>query len=567
MNLGDKTMWTRERVEMLLIAGVFLLLLLPFLNKPAHIDDPLYIWTAQHVVDHPLDPYGFEANWAYAPKPMYESNQNPPLTAYYLAVASLFLGWSEAAMHFAMLAPAMAFGLGVYFLAGEFCKRPLLAGLAAVTAPGVVLSATTIMTDVPMAALYVWALYFWSRGLQTNNWRFLALSGVLAGLAFLAKYFAFSLIPLIAVFTMARGRRNWKSLAWLGIPAAVICAYQWGTANLYGVGLFSGAVGYANEIHAGEKADLLGKALTGIAFLGGCFGTYWFLLLAIRSRRALAWSLAGTGLLFVAIWRVLSVDWFPFSDEGELVQGTAWHLAFFITCGLQLIWLAGRSVWAQRDAESLTLCCWIAGTLFYACFLNHFVNARVILPLLPAVAILIARELDRAKVAALTVWWKSPVYLALIPSVGVSLAVCCADASLARTAKRAAEDILAMHDPARIRFSGHWGFHYYMEKGGASVIDGGNMAVDRGTLLVTPSNNASPIYVEPERIAQTLPGSQPRMQLLEYQPLRWLATMDIMTGAGFHSAVWGPVPYQFESVPTEQYALIWVDVPPGAGGR
>lgn len=175
--------------------------------------------------------------------------------------------------------------------------------------------------------------------------------------------------------------------------------------------------------------------------------------------------------------------------------------------------------------------------------------------------------MDRAKAEESAVWWKSPAYLALIPSVLVSFAVSGADASLARTAKTAATDILAMHDPARIKFSGHWGFHYYMEKGGAGVIDGGKMAIARGTLRVTPSNNASPIHVEPERIEQALPGSKTRMQLLEYQPMRWLATMDIMTGAGFHSAVWGPVPYQFESVPTEQYALIWVDVPADAAGR
>ena len=93
-------------------------------------------------------------------------------------------------MHFAMLLPALAFGLGVYFLAGELCRRPLSAALIAVTAPGAVLSATTIMADVPMVALYVWAFYFWVRGVRENKPRLLAVSGVVAGLAFLSEFYA-----------------------------------------------------------------------------------------------------------------------------------------------------------------------------------------------------------------------------------------------------------------------------------------------------------------------------------------------------------------------------------------
>src|SRR5438270_5558613 len=37
--------------------------LAPFLNKAFHIDDPLFLWMAQQIAKHPLDPYGFEVNW------------------------------------------------------------------------------------------------------------------------------------------------------------------------------------------------------------------------------------------------------------------------------------------------------------------------------------------------------------------------------------------------------------------------------------------------------------------------------------------------------------------------
>ena len=84
---------------------------------------------------------------------------------------------------------------------------------------------------------------------------------------------------------------------------------------------------------------------------------------------------------------------------------------------------------------------------------------------------------------------------------------------------------------------------------------------------MTPSNNAYPIYLEPEQIMKDLPGSRAHLEVLEFQPLRWMATMNKGKGAGFHSSVWGPVPYQFGAVPTERYALVWVDVPGVAPSR
>src|SRR6266550_1640238 len=62
--------------------------LVPFLNKAFHIDDPLFLWMAQQVSQHPADPYGFSVNWYLSAKPMFSIMQNPPLNAYYIALAA-----------------------------------------------------------------------------------------------------------------------------------------------------------------------------------------------------------------------------------------------------------------------------------------------------------------------------------------------------------------------------------------------------------------------------------------------------------------------------------------------
>ena len=62
-----------------LLALIIATALAPFVNKAFYVDDPLFIWMAQQIVRHPLDPYGFHLNWSSFIQPMSEVMQNPPL--------------------------------------------------------------------------------------------------------------------------------------------------------------------------------------------------------------------------------------------------------------------------------------------------------------------------------------------------------------------------------------------------------------------------------------------------------------------------------------------------------
>src|SRR5438067_699654 len=119
--------------------------LAPFLNKAFHIDDPLFLWMAQQISQHPADPYGFSVNWYVSAKPMFSIMQNPPLNAYYIALAAKFLGWTELAMHGAFLVPAVAAVLGTFFLAQRLSGSPLLGALLMLFTPGFLVSATTVL--------------------------------------------------------------------------------------------------------------------------------------------------------------------------------------------------------------------------------------------------------------------------------------------------------------------------------------------------------------------------------------------------------------------------------------
>ncbi|HZW05329.1 MAG TPA: hypothetical protein VFF58_00335 [Candidatus Nitrosotalea sp.] len=229
------------------------------------------------------------------------------------------------------------------------------------------------------------------------------------------------------------------------------------------------------------------------------------------------------------------------------------QFTLFIAGGICVLAMAILDWWKRKDADSLLLMLWVLGTFAFAALLNWTVNARSVLPLIPAAGILLARRLDamaalshRAKAVALVV----PLALAGF----VSLWVCWADAKLAGSARQAAEYVRAHagEDAADLAFQGHWGFQYYMESFGFQPVDFKD-AFRNGILMVIPENNTNTHY-PPEQfiISKNIVGFDADTGILLINPA---------AGAGFNSSFWGPLPYAFGSVPPERYAILRVANP------
>jgi hypothetical protein len=78
----------RPRTEMLALALVTALCLLPFVNKAYHIDDTVFLRVAEQILREPLDFYGSTMNWFGHEDPMHAVQKNPPLTSYYIAAVA-----------------------------------------------------------------------------------------------------------------------------------------------------------------------------------------------------------------------------------------------------------------------------------------------------------------------------------------------------------------------------------------------------------------------------------------------------------------------------------------------
>jgi len=529
--------------------------LLPFSGRAFHVDDTLFVWAAQNIAKHPLNPYGFRLTWDVSQQPMSDITQNPPLASYYAAVPGILSGWSERALHISFLLMALLLVFGTYRLAAKFTRLPLLAALATLLAPGVLVSASSIMCDTMMLAIWIWASIFWIEGLEHRSYPFLVLAGLLVGASALTKYFGMSLILLLLAYSVLRLRQLGTWVFCLLIPVAILIAYHLWTQSLYGHGLLLGAAKFAGAQRTSAATSWTAMAIVGTSFAGGC-------ALPSVTFAPLLWSRAKIATLAVlSIFGTLPIM-LGWADLGLHVGGDAtlsafhqnWllagaHLALFVLGGVSLLALALSDYLGSRDADSVFLVLWVFGTFIFATFVNYTVNARSMLPLIPAAGILIARciENDHAGNVA-QVRWK--VAAALVISGVVAVVVASADADLANSARKAAA--LIVQKPrartAALWFEGHWGFQYYMEQKGAYPLDLERPQARLGDYVVIPSNNIQLADISPQMISSR--------EDIALNPGGWASTIDARIGAGFYSSYWGPLPYVIGSPAIEHYSLL-----------
>ncbi len=533
--------------SLLILTAVTLACLLPFIGKAFHIDDPLFIWCARHIQSDPFNFYGFNLNWDGHEASMAAVTQNPPLAAYYLALVGSLLGWSETALHAGFLLPALALVLGTYCMGRNFCSQPLWAALATVAAPVFLLSSTSVMCDTMMMAFWVWSVFFWMEGFKTGNPVKLGVAALLIAACSLTKYFGISLIPLLLAYSLLEQRRIGRWLVYLCLPVLALAFYQWLTYRLYGRGLLLNALAYATQLRAG--GELPSKLLAGLAFAGG--GMVMLLPAApiLWDRKKLA---AG---VFMVVMVGLIVSTLDKLGEFQVINGgnVNWlfviQISLLVTAGTSLVFLVAADWLRQKTPTSALLGLWVAGTFVFACAVNWTVSGRNILPMIPAVSLLLIRRLEARDFFR---EWRSTRLLLgpLGVSLLIALLVARADYRLADSARTAASFMTQKLGvaPGAIWFEGHWGFQHYMEKLGAKALDRHDLHLSSNDLIVVPTHNS---YLFPLPEDQVEPWSEH-----EFTASKWLSTMS--AGAGYYSDGWGPLPYVFCPAPAEQYVVFRV---------
>ena len=523
--------------------------LVPFSRKAYHIDDPLFVWAAQHIAKHPLNPYGFSATWYYSPMPMSQITKNPPLAAYYSAAIGAATGWSEQALHVAFIPLAVLVIWGTYFLARRLTGHPVVAAAATLLTPGFLVSSTNVMCDTMMLAFWIWAVILWIEGLHRRNQALLGASGVLIALCALTKYFGVALIPLLLLYSIARQRKWRPTILYLLIPTIVLAGYQYWTHALYQQGLVSAAAIYSIKFHS---AHSLGTLFTGLSFAGGCVLPAISFIPMLWSRRAIFRGCITTlaAGLCCAVGGIIG----PSEVARQSWNIVSLQFGFFAAGGICILSLVFSDWWKNRDADSLLLALWALGTFLFATLFNWTVSGRSLLPLIPVAGILLARRLDQRGIfagRAVAVRVALPLALTGI----VSLWVTAADAKLADSARRAAEYIRTNSGvtPADLTFQGHWGFQYYMQTFGFRPTDFAKFDIKQSPEIVIPENNTNINRVKAEWVESK--------KTVAFDADAGVSTMNRAMGAGFYSDVWGPLPYAFGRASGENYVFLKLGLP------
>jgi hypothetical protein len=593
---------------------VTLAVLAPFLAKPFNIDDPLFIWVAKNIQAHPLNPYGFNVNWFGTVTPMWLATENPPVACYYLAFAAAIFGWSEVALHFAFLLPAIAVVLGTHRLAQKFCGQPMLAALAVLLTPVFLISSMTVMCDVMMLSFWIWAVVFWMEGMEKSDFRKLSIAGLLIALASLTKYYGICLIPLLAAYSLVEvglmcevtalafwvlavvlwfketenyifwrlagaaclivlatlTKYSWKCLSpqlavfslferrrlgrWAAcflIPLTALCAYQWTTYSLYGLAMLSDAVEYAGYARGITGISGISTLLTALTFTGGCVAVAVFFMPLLWRARTLAAFAATAVLIATALFfEGAKLEQF-ISPQATTATFVEIQIIFWAVGGIGVLALAAENHWKQRDSLAWLLALWVFGTFLFASVFNWTVNGRSILPMVPAVAILIVGRLERNSATGRKSS-KFAVPVALAASAALALLVARADYNFAVATRQTAVESYTRFgkEQNNFWFEGHWGFQYYMELSGFAALDVQRSQIKPGNILEIPENNTG--------IAPPNPDATAKQEKIEVQGPTYLATMNVQTAAGFYASLRGPLPFAFGKVPPESVLLFFL---------
>ena len=528
---------------LLILCGATIVCLVPWINKAFCIDDPLFLWSAAQIQAHPLDFYGCDVNWYSSAQPLYDVTKNPPLACYYLAVAAAVFGWSEPALHAAFLLPAIGAICGTWFLARMFCRDAVAAALVSLATPAFIVSSTNVMCDAMMLCFWTWAVASWVQGFRSGKNRWLCAASCLIGAAALTKYFAISLIPLLGAYAVFYRRKPTWQLAWLtdsrgvadGLPVSDLenvrariavrrgrlcvgdCVHAWtggrDRARNRWLEASCGIVFYRRIVPSGPV--LCSQALVDDGAGDGC--NRW------RGDQSLArYSCSQT--LLMALHKAV-----PFTAVSAAIR-PVYHLR-----------RSDSVVGAERRRQKPICRCLLTGALglrsLWICRVCQL-DVQCAKPVADGAGTRHSRCAANGRTAkrkSRSFEWR----WALAPAFVVTGMVAWSDLCLANSVRSAAAHLAeaVKSEPGTHWFQGHWGFQYYMHAQGGREVDVQKPDSRPGEVMVFPYNNTDVLFYSREFVEP--------IREVEIPACRWLATMQAEMGAGFYSAIWGPMPFVF----------------------
>ena len=540
------------RKHVLIILGFILVSQIPFINKPLTIDDPLFFWMG-HQIANGGDPYLLEVNWFSSTQALWVYFSNPPALGYFIAIVAKIVGENVPATHAFFLLFSVLAAFSFYWLC-KYYKITPLATLFLVSTPAFMVMATTLMPDIGLLSLYLLSLTAYLWGNRKRRASLLILAAFAAAIVPLMRYNGLSIIPLLLLDYVLNYRERWKvSIAVPMAGVAGFCLWNWYTEFHYGAQHFSTQMNYQSFEHGFFFSRLLDFILSNFSFLGGA-SIFPFCLIAFGIYRKHAWFVLGGSYALSAILYWVHLYEKTFYSIPNII------LAIFLIGTFIYLTIQQLSITISKIKSSDTLpkndifmICWVMGTIVLHLSGIH-TAVKYMLIATPPLIILFINEVEKH-------YSEKAIGGMIVATFLLGIYISYADLQFALLTKNMAqftEQNLKNEDPTKIKFTGHWGYQYYMMKKGftpyeyyADDLKKGEFLIDGGLIRHEEiHDHILPILEYVKDTIMSVPG-----------PIKTMHHFTPGAEASFYSNMahcFGILPYSISTGPVEQLAIFKV---------
>ena len=452
----------------ILIVLVWLILTSLNISKAIHIDDAGHLEIAKHIIEDPLKPMSGHVNWEDSKESIHKLNQ-PHLFFYLLAAFIYFVSGNEIMMHAFVSLFALACAVLFFFLAARINKETSPYFLVLLCLGPAFIASQNIMVDIPMLSLWLSYLYLIFMDIENNKPIYLAGAAVMASCAILIKYYSMILLPVLVIYVAVQ--KQWQRLWVLVIPAAAILG--WSLFNYYDYG---GVHLLGREIRHITIASIKDNTINW--FIGlGAIAPFTIIMIPRMLKNRAGWLILGLSIIASFIYYSKRIA-FPNAMLGAIFMGNG---VFALLCSMSMAW----RVYRENKIEGaqyiiVVLLCLILSSMTFILLFAPFMAVRHILPVVPAILLIMALYLGNIGKKFIT------VITILTMFMGVSLAI--SDWQYADVYRSYAKNIAGnIGTRADVWYAGHWGWQWYARKEGMKEYDAKSTTFVMNDYLVVPS--------------------------------------------------------------------------------
>ncbi len=526
----------------MILIGLLILMLLPFLSRPFFIDDYYHFLMAKGILEHPLRPYDFLADDAGPDNAGWERGKpprmvNPPLTHYYLAGVIKLFGDKERTLHASFMLFSLMSVVSMYFLSGTFVKNHIFATLLFMVNPVFWITSNGFMLDSPKLSFYLLSLTSLVYGLKNENKPLLFTSGIAMSLSLLSKYTAISLLPVAFIY-MFLSKKDWHKYLWIFlIPLAALFFWSFWNIIVYGAPHMLAA-----SRRAGPSSYLMKLSVILIFLSGSTIFLIGAFFLLVKNRLFI--FLAPPVFLFIGL--LLS------SERGGFSLTQSFLISFWLLASASFFYALFLNAGVFSGRNGLFLIIWFSLAIFIAIFAMGWTSGRYFMSVISPLSLMFVKIVENKFSEK-----KTKLFLAatLVVTFTFGALLAYTDYVQANVNKNIADDLKSADvPPGFFKGESFVGVTAYLKENGWHTTFP-NSTLRPGDLFLEGTISSPTVWLFPPKIE----GKLRLVKEFKYKTMLPFRVMSVPDSAGFYATCWGALPWSISELPLERYKLYVVE--------